>query len=65
MEFQKNVKKLIDKYDSFILDVWGVVHDGVKPYNGVREALKLMQDAGKNIVFVSNTPRRNIGVKKM
>ena len=65
MQFQKNARELIDKYDSFILDIWGVIHDGIKPYEGVRETLKLMQDARKNVIFVSNTPRRAADVKKM
>ena len=45
-------------YDGFVLDLWGVVHDGVKPYPGVLDCLKALLDAGKRIALLSNAPRR-------
>jgi len=49
---------LVDRYDGFILDLWGVVHDGVCPYPGVADCLKRLRAAGKRICLLSNAPRR-------
>ncbi len=49
---------LAQNYDGFIVDLWGVVHDGVKPYPGVLDCLTRLRDAGKTVVFLSNAPRR-------
>ena len=45
-------------YDGFIVDLWGVVHDGLKLYPGVVETLAALRAAGKPVVFLSNAPRR-------
>ena len=36
-----------DRYDAFILDVWGVLHDGVTLYPGVVDTLERLTAAGK------------------
>lgn len=51
-------RALAPNYDGFIVDLWGVVHDGVKPYPGVLDCLARLRDAGKTVVFLSNAPRR-------
>jgi len=45
-------------YDGFILDLWGVIHDGVQPFAGAPECLAALRAAGKRIVLLSNAPRR-------
>lgn len=45
-------------YDAFLLDLWGVVHDGTSLYEGVHEALEKLHGMGKKIIFLSNAPRR-------
>jgi HAD superfamily hydrolase (TIGR01459 family) len=52
------VRELAADYDGFVLDLWGVIHDGVKPYPGVLDCLKSLLDAGKRIALLSNAPRR-------
>lgn len=47
-----------DRYDGFILDLWGVVHDGVRPYDGVVECLSALRRLGKRVCLLSNAPRR-------
>ena len=46
------------EYDGFILDLWGVIHDGVVAYPGAPECLQALRAAGKRIVLLSNAPRR-------
>jgi HAD superfamily hydrolase (TIGR01459 family) len=52
------LREIAADYDGFVLDLWGVVHDGVKPYPGVLDCLKALLNAGKRIALLSNAPRR-------
>jgi HAD superfamily hydrolase (TIGR01459 family) len=45
-------------YDGFILDLWGVLHDGERPYPGVSDCLDRLMAAGKRLCLLSNAPRR-------
>ena len=54
----RGVGALAPRYDGFILDLWGVVHDGVAPLPGALECLRGLIEAGKRIVLLSNAPRR-------
>jgi HAD superfamily hydrolase (TIGR01459 family) len=50
---------LASGYDGFILDLWGVIHDGVTPYAGAVDCLQRLHAAGKPCVLLSNAPRRS------
>ena len=52
------ISELAPRYDGFVLDVWGVLHDGVGLYPGVVDALQNLDAAGKRVVMLSNAPRR-------
>src|SRR5436190_18010790 len=52
------VRELAPHYDGFILDLWGVIHDGASPIPGAIDCLRSLIDAGKRIVLLSNAPRR-------
>jgi len=52
------VGELAPRYDGFILDLWGVIHDGVVPLSGAVECLNALMKAGKRILLLSNAPRR-------
>jgi len=45
-------------YQGFLVDAWGVLHDGVQPYPGVVQALQALQRLGKTVVILSNAARR-------
>ncbi len=53
------VREIVDHYDVFLLDMWGVLHDGHTPYPGVLEAIRQLKQAGKELVIVSNSSKRN------
>ncbi len=53
------------RYEGFILDLWGVVHDGVALYPGVLDTLTRLRAAGKPVVFLSNAPRRPPGIARL
>ncbi|AHJ65662.1 TIGR01459 family HAD-type hydrolase [Granulibacter bethesdensis] len=52
------IAPLAERYQGFIVDLWGVIHDGLAPYPGALEALSRLKQAGKRIVLLSNAPRR-------
>jgi HAD superfamily hydrolase (TIGR01459 family) len=52
------VAPLAQHYDGFILDVWGVLHDGVAPYPGVIDTLERLKACAKRVVLLSNAPVR-------
>ncbi len=52
------LSEVIDAYDALILDLWGVVHDGVRLYPQVPETLARLRDAGRHTLLLSNAPRR-------
>jgi HAD superfamily hydrolase (TIGR01459 family) len=58
------IGEVIADYDGVILDVWGVLHDGAKPFPGVIDALERLKAAGKRTVVLSNAPRRAAPVTK-
>lgn len=52
------VAALADRFDGFIVDQWGVLHDGSRPYPGALDCLERLRAAGKGIVVLSNSGRR-------
>lgn len=44
-------------YDGFILDLWGVVHNGHAPYPGALESMAKLRENGAPLILLSNAPR--------
>ena len=59
------VEPLAETFDGFIVDVWGVLHDGLRLYPGVADALDRLAGLGKSVVFLTNAPRRSGDVARM
>jgi HAD superfamily hydrolase (TIGR01459 family) len=47
-----------DGYAGFVIDQWGVLHDGQTPYPGALEALAELHRRDKRILLLSNSGRR-------
>lgn len=54
---------IADQYDGFIVDLWGVVHDGINPYPGALDCLRHLQ--GRPVLLLSNAPRRAFAAQQM
>ncbi len=52
------ISDLVSDYDGFVLDLWGVLHDGVSLYPGVADTMSRLAAAGKSFVMLTNAPRR-------
>jgi len=57
-QFISGIKDVVDQYDAFIIDLWGVIHNGRKPYPCALETLKNLKDLKKTTLLLSNSPRR-------
>ena len=55
---------LIDRYEVFLIDAWGVLHDGRQLYPGVRKTLLQLQRADKAVIVLSNAARRHVDFKQ-
>jgi HAD superfamily hydrolase (TIGR01459 family) len=51
-----SLAEIAANYDAFIIDLWGVMHDGTALYPGAAEALASLK---KPVVFLSNAPRQS------
>lgn len=58
MRILEGLAPVAEGYDGFVLDLWGVVHDGVKPYPGAVDCLARLKAMGRRSVLLSNAPRR-------
>jgi HAD superfamily hydrolase (TIGR01459 family) len=52
------LRDIADRYEAFVVDLWGVLHDGVVAYPGAVEGLRRLKAMGKRIGVLSNAPRR-------
>lgn len=48
---------LIPKYDAFVLDQWGVLHDGNTLYPQVNEFLRLLRQAARKVLVLTNSSK--------
>jgi HAD superfamily hydrolase (TIGR01459 family) len=65
MEHLPGFAPLAERYDGFILDLWGVIHDGVNAFPHAVECLARLREAGKRTLLLSNVPRPNDAAQAM
>lgn len=53
------LKEIADEYDLFLIDQFGVLHDGQTPYPGAIRVLEELRSKGKTVVLLSNSGRRS------
>lgn len=53
------MRELAERFDIFLLDQFGVLHDGVAPYPGAIDALAQLKAAGKRTLLLSNSGKRS------
>lgn len=66
IDTNKQIKKLGeigDEYNAFFIDLWGVVHNGVKLFPGILNTLEELKVKGKEVIFITNAPRRSKVIK--
>lgn len=65
MKHYSRFAPLAERYSGFILDLWGVIHDGINAFPHAVETLRQLRAAGKRTLLLSNVPRPNDAVQTM
>jgi len=52
-----HLSEIFEKYDTFVIDLWGVMHNGIILNEKAVEAVNQLQINSKKVVFLSNAPR--------
>ena len=64
MKKLNHLEEIYNSYDTFIIDLWGVMHNGVKLNDNAIEAIDQLTSKNKKIVFLSNAPRPSKKVRE-
>ena len=52
------LRSIAAEYDLFLIDQWGVIHNGASAHAGAVAAMRALRQAGKKIVLISNSSKR-------
>lgn len=58
MRHISSLDEIISSYSTFFIDMWGVLHNGSRPYDGVLHAISQLKSHGKQLVILSNSSKR-------
>ena len=47
----QHLSKIFQEYDAFIIDLWGVMHDGIKLNDSAINAVRELEANSKKVVF--------------
>ena len=53
----EHLSRIFNQYDAFIIDLWGVMHDGIRLNSSATNAVTKLVENGKKVIFLSNAPR--------
>lgn len=56
----EGVGAIAEGFDLFLLDQWGVIHNGDKAHPGAVAAMERLRDEGRTVVIVSNSGKRSV-----
>jgi ribonucleotide monophosphatase NagD (HAD superfamily) len=57
-KFCQGISDVSDSYTGFIIDTWGVIHDGEKVFESAIECLKELKARKKFVLLMSNSEFR-------
>jgi len=58
----EHLSEIYNHYDTFIIDLWGVMHNGIKLNEKAMNAIENLEKNKKKIFFLSNAPRPSANV---
>ncbi|SIS50730.1 TIGR01459 family HAD-type hydrolase [Phaeovulum vinaykumarii] len=53
---------LAPRYQAVYCDIWGVLHNGIRPFDGAVAALSAFRAAGGKVILITNAPRPSAAV---
>ena len=57
MKKLNHLAEIYNTYDTFVIDLWGVLHNGVKLNSKAIEAIENLIKNRKKVIFLTNAPR--------
>ena len=60
---KEGLKSIVDNYQLFYIDLWGVVHNGINLYEDAISVLEELKKKNKKYVLLTNAPRPNETVR--
>ena len=63
-KFIRGLSQIQGKYDAFLIDLWGVIHNGIQLYPEAINVLENLNKLNKKFVLLSNAPRPSKSVEK-
>ncbi len=54
-----SIEEIINDYDNFIIDQWGVMHDGTFGYDFAFNSINILNSNNKNLFIISNSSKRS------
>jgi HAD superfamily hydrolase (TIGR01459 family) len=60
----EGLSQIYEKYDAFFIDLWGVIHNGIKLHLNAIEVLENLNKLNKRFVLMSNAPRPSKNVQQ-
>ena len=57
------LKSVAENFDLFFVDIWGVLHNGISPFEDAIVALNKLDEINKEYILLTNAPRPNFSVK--
>ena len=57
-----HLSEIFHYYDTYVIDLWGVMHNGINLNPKAIEVLERLRENSKKIVFLSNAPRPSFKV---
>ncbi|CAO4846227.1 MAG: Phosphoglycolate phosphatase [Holosporales bacterium] len=57
MQMIDSIDAILGKYSCFLIDLWGVIHNGKTAYPDAIPAIQRLQKAQKKVIFLTNMPR--------
>src|SRR5210317_996988 len=60
---REGLRSIVENYDLYYIDLWGVVHNGIKLHPEAIKVLNELELKGKEYVLLTNAPRPSGAVK--
>ena len=60
----EGIEAISENYDALLVDAWGVLHDGVSCYAGVKQCLQHLSRLDKPVIVLSNAARRHDAIER-
>ena len=57
-----HLSEIYQNYDTYIIDLWGVMHNGISLNSKAVEVVEKLNENSKRVVFLSNAPRPSLKV---